>query len=751
MPFHSNTGGSRRPDRESKSDRRQQERLRQREADRKQKERDERARKADALRKQKQAEAIAKAKAEEKARKADALRKQKQAEAIAKAKAEEKAKAEAKAKAKAEAEAKRKAEAEQREKERQERERQAKIAAQEKAKAEAEAKAKAEAEALKQRQLNAQKLADQKEKLDKIRKGVQEANMAELQNAPSPLDEAQYTAMQNLAKSNPDLSVKELVAKSDELIGTDPTTMKNYLVNAGVDIEADTVGKVDLVKLKTPPTYTYIDDPYKDLPPDAIRPMGYDVTTSNAPLVDPKLVTDDVAKQNIQAAEGTVSKEVGEEQINLNQKQLFAKEQTGKVDPILGDTTRKVTEGELVDLEVGQATPEELSEINMVAATAEPSDRATTRGQLELLQKDFEGGKIPPYAAGQIRAANAIMLQRGIGASSIAGQAIMQAALESSVQVAMADAKAFQSFEMASLTNRQQAAALNAQIRAKILGQELTNRQQAAVINAARVSEANNLTFTAEQRVMLENSKMMQQMNLANLNAKQQTALANAATFANLNKANLDARMQAQVANAQNFLQMDMANLKNEQQAKVLEYQSVVQAMFSDQAAVNAAEQFNAKSQIQVDQFYTELNTQIEQANATRNANMQQFNVNQKNAMRQFNETMKLNREKFNTTARLQIDQSNVEWRRQINTANTAEQNAANRLQYQVLTNQTAQAQNNLWNHYRDQASWLMTTAENREQRAHDAAMLAAQISGNKDMYETEFMNNLLLEIGMNL
>ena len=112
---------------------------------------------------------------------------------------------------------------------------------------------------------------------------------------------------------------------------------------------------------------------------------------------------------------------------------------------------------------------------------------------------------------------------------------------------------------------------------------------------------------------------------------------------------------------------------------------------------------------------------------------------------------MKLNREKFNVNARLQIDQSNVEWRRQINTANTAEQNAANRLQYQVLTNQTTQAQNNLWNFYRDSASWLMTTAENREQRSHDAAMLAAQISGNKDLYRTEFLNNLLLEVGMNL
>ena len=94
------------------------------------------------------------------------------------------------------------------------------------------------------------KLAEQKKQLEAIRKGVQEANMKDQENAPSPLDETQYAKMQELANSNPQLSVKELVAKSDEFIGTDPTTMKNYLVNAGVNLEADTIGSVDLVKAK---------------------------------------------------------------------------------------------------------------------------------------------------------------------------------------------------------------------------------------------------------------------------------------------------------------------------------------------------------------------------------------------------------------------------------------------------------------------------------------------------------------------
>ena len=81
--------------------------------------------------------------------------------------------------------------------------------------------------------------------------------------------------------------------------------------------------------------------------------------------------------------------------------------------------------------------------------------------------------------------------------------------------------------------------------------------------------------------------------------------------------------------------------------------------------------------------------------------------------------------------------------------ANTAEQNANNRLQYQTLTAQTSQAQNNLWNHYRDQASWTLQVAENREQRAHNAALAAMQIAGNKKMYREDFKNNLLLQLGV--
>ena len=538
-----------------------------------------------------------------------------------------------------------------------------------------------------------------------------------------PLDQAVYDNMSQAAASKGDLKVSELIAGGGEFLGgMNPEDINKYLVEQGIDLDTATVAETrDLLVNK--------------------------VAGKSAPNIETAKTQEEIQRQEMNAAQGNVTKTVDAQQIDTKDPNLKAKAETGKATQIGKVKKREVTAGEFV---TGQKlTPEELESLNMEAATAEPSDLATTRGQLVLMEKDWAGGRIPPYAAGALRGVNAAMQARGISASSIAGQAMMQAGLESSVQIAMADAKAHQTFELTNLSNRQQSAVLNAQMRASIMGKVLDNRQQAAVINASRITEANNMTYTAEQTVVLENARMMQQMNLTNLNNKQQVALQNAATYANMQKANLDARMQAQVTNAQNFLQMDLANLNNEQQSRTLEYQSVIQGIFTDQAAENATRQFNAKSQMQVDQFYTEMNAQIEQANATRMSNLRQFNVNQENAMKQYNQSMKFNRERYNSNMQMQIDQSNVEWRRQINTANTAEQNNANRLQYQTLMSMTAQSQNNVWNFYRDCAAWMMSTAENREGRAHDSAMLSQQIAGNTDLYQQKFLNNLMLDLGM--
>lgn len=238
------------------------------------------------------------------------------------------------------------------------------------------------------------------------------------------------------------------------------------------------------------------------------------------------------------------------------------------------------------------------------------------------------------------------------------------------------------------------------------------------------------------------------QMDFANLNNRQQAALQNAATYAAMDRANLDARMQAAVTNAQSFLSMDMANLNNQQRANELTHQAEVQAMFSNQAAENAAAQFNAANQQQVDQFFAQMEVQVATANANRLAAQDQFNVNEGNAMKQFNASLNDARERFETQLQVQIDQSNAQWRRSINTANTSIENEELRLNVMNLLGLSTQAQNNLWQRYRDESAWIFQMAESAIQREHELGMLAMEIAENQDIYETQLRDGLAGELG---
>ena len=140
----------------------------------------------------------------------------------------------------------------------------------------------------------------------------------------------------------------------------------------------------------------------------------------------------------------------------------------------------------------------------------QPLEATTVSGELDSLMQDFHGGKTPAWAAGAMRAANAAMAARGLGASSMAGMAVVQAAMESALPIAQMDA-----------ANKQQIAVESARQRANFLQMEFNQEFEAKVKNAARVSEIANINFSAEQQIALENAKMAQTMNLANLSNRQ--------------------------------------------------------------------------------------------------------------------------------------------------------------------------------------------------------------------------------------
>ena len=318
---------------------------------------------------------------------------------------------------------------------------------------------------------------------------------------------------------------------------------------------------------------------------------------------------------------------------------------------------------------------------------------ATVQGQLANISESInnavnQGTSLPAFASGAKRLVDAAMQQRGLGASSIAAEALAQGIISASIPIAQQDAATYKEAIFANLNNRQQAA--------------LTN------------------------------------------------------------------------ANA--YLQMDMANLNNNQQTSLANLQVRQQSLFSDQAATNAASQFNSQSQAQTDQFLSNLITSVRTANSQRTDSMNQYSVAEKNkiaaqnaqnqlavdesdaqreaAINQFNSQLQDQRQRFNVENQRVIDQSNVTWRRQVNTANTASINAANQTDAQNLLQISNFALSSLWQQWRDEASWVNTSSENNKDRAHNIAMAALERETTMALYDEESkakFNTFLGSIGLDI
>ena len=240
------------------------------------------------------------------------------------------------------------------------------------------------------------------------------------------------------------------------------------------------------------------------------------------------------------------------------------------------------------------------------------------------------------------------------------------------------------------------------------------------------------------------------------MNSAVPIAAQDAATYKQMIFQNLSNNQQAVITNAQSYLKMDLSNLSNRQQTNLQNINARQNFLLSDQAAANAAFQFNATSQNQVNQFYSKLSTTVADQNAARIDAMRKFAeaekskinalnaqntiaVNEANAKREetvnrFNATLANQRQQFNVQNQREIDQSNVVWRRAVNTANTAAVNASNQTNAQNLLNLSNWGLSSAWQQWRDEASWVNTSSENEANRNHNLAIAALERSTAVDL-----------------
>ena len=351
-----------------------------------------------------------------------------------------------------------------------------------------------------------------------------------------------------------------------------------------------------------------------------------------------------------------------------------------------------------------------------------------------MLLKGMEEGNIPSWAAPAVASVEQMLASRGMSASTVGRDNLINAIIQSAIPLAQANATALQT-----------SISLDRQLIAQEEKNNAALRQQASIQNAQNVFNMDMAQFTANQQRAASNSKFLQTVSLAEASNNQQATIQNAVIAASINQQEATLTEKLVSSNAANFLKMDLTNLNARQQASMLSTQAEQQRLLSNQAATNAMAQFNAKNQNQIDQFMINLSAQIEQNNANRAAQMNQFNAAASNAaaardagrlvdvdkfntqmaasIEQYNANQKFAREEFNAKNALQIEQSNAIWRREANKIDTAAQNAINarNAQNAFAMSQSAQAQ--LWQELRDEFDQIFKASDNTEQRKTQIAV----------------------------
>ena len=396
---------------------------------------------------------------------------------------------------------------------------------------------------------------------------------------------------------------------------------------------------------------------------------------------------------------------------------------------VAAPTARVAQAGEMVSGTAVDQAKVEAALAKNVAAQGTVTEEMTTSGQLNKLMASFDAGAPPPWAAASMRSVTAQLAARGLVASSLAGQALIQTALEASVPIASADAKVYAEMGFTNLSNRQAMALETGKQRAAFLGQEFDQNFQTKVLNAAKVSDIANKNFDASVTIALENSRLANSMNIANLSAKNALVLAEAAQIANLETTNLNNRQQVAVETSRAFLAMDLKNTDIASQTNLIKAQVITSTIVSDAAAQNAAKAVNASNALEADKVNASLALQASQYNASEQNRVTIANNAAVNDIAKFNANETNRREEFNAQLGTQINLANAKILADVSTANTREANAINAVNAKNATDLSASTYSQQSQTYRDLLELSYKAGENDKDRLTQLA--TATISAN--------------------
>tara|TARA_R110000751_G_scaffold107339_1_gene203502 strand:+ start:913 stop:5379 length:4467 start_codon:yes stop_codon:yes gene_type:complete len=310
----------------------------------------------------------------------------------------------------------------------------------------------------------------------------------------------------------------------------------------------------------------------------------------------------------------------------------------------------------------------------------EVSPQSTVEGQLEKLMASFDDGT-PAWAAGALRRVNEVMNARGLGGSSMVGAAMIQAAMESAIPIAQADAATFAAMDMENVRNKQAVALTNAAAAQKFELQNLNNRQAMAVQNSMNNANLQLTNLSNTQEAVLAQAQLRAGLQNVTLGISENVALANASRYAEVNNLNLTNRQQMSILESTQNLEVEMANLSNSQQTALSNLQ--VKASMMGQVLSN-------EQQIAVIESTQAFETEMQNATSKQQAfiqdavataamegrvldNRQQtslFNVSNQLAEREIELNNEQQTRMFNMTNKLNIEVENLSARQQTALAN---------------------------------------------------------------------------------
>lgn len=404
----------------------------------------------------------------------------------------------------------------------------------------------------------------------------------------------------------------------------------------------------------------------------------------------------------------------------------------GVATQVVAPQKRTVQAGEIVSGSAVDQAAVETALAKTQAAQGVVTEEMTTQGQLNKLLTNFDAGNPPPWAAASMRGVTAQLAARGLGASSMAGQAIVQATLEAALPIAATDAKVFEQMGLQNLSNRQQTAMVLGEQRAKFLGQEFDQNFQTRVLNAARIADIADKNFTADVTIALENARITGTMDLQNLSNRQALVLAKTAQVANLETTNLNNRQQVAVENAKAFLTLDVKNLDNRQQTTLFKAKEIADSIISDTAAANAAKATNAANALDAEKINAQLALSASQYNAAERNKVAIFNKSAADELIKFNAQEANDRAEFNANLSTQINIANAKLLADVSTANTRETNAMAAVNAKNATDLSASTYAQLSQTYRDQLETTWKTSDNALMRANEIAKVTLTSEATK-------------------